>query len=153
VIPNHMGIGDAGNAWWFDVLENGPSSPFARFFDIDWRPLKRELTEKVLLPILSEQYGRALEGQKIRIEYLAGKFQAVYDGRHPLPLAPRSWGRILRPVFERMRAELGAEDERVAELESILTALGHFPESTEHDAHRIAEGLREKEVVKRRLAV
>src|SRR5262249_6617784 len=30
-VPNHMGIGDARNAWWMDVLENGPSSPFAPF--------------------------------------------------------------------------------------------------------------------------
>src|SRR6187399_367350 len=42
-VPNHMGIGEPQNRWWLDVLENGPSSPFARFFDIDWKPLKREL--------------------------------------------------------------------------------------------------------------
>src|SRR5262245_10930755 len=37
-VPNHMGIGDAGNAWWMDVLENGPGSRYAHFFDIDWHP-------------------------------------------------------------------------------------------------------------------
>lgn len=25
-VPNHMGIGTGTNAWWNDVLENGPSS-------------------------------------------------------------------------------------------------------------------------------
>src|ERR1700712_5696449 len=34
-VPNHMGIDEATNTWWMDVLENGPSSPYARFFDID----------------------------------------------------------------------------------------------------------------------
>ena len=28
-VPNHMGIGEPQNAWWADVLENGPSSPYA----------------------------------------------------------------------------------------------------------------------------
>ena len=34
VVPNHMSINSA-NAWWLDVLETGPSSPFAGYFDID----------------------------------------------------------------------------------------------------------------------
>ena len=59
-VPNHMGIAEPQNDWWMDVLENGPSSPYARFFDIDWQPLKRELENKVLLPILGDQYGRVL---------------------------------------------------------------------------------------------
>ena len=52
VIPNHMGIAQSSNPWWQDVLENGPSSRYATFFDIDWHPLKPELEDKVLLPIL-----------------------------------------------------------------------------------------------------
>src|SRR5687768_10794585 len=59
-VPNHMGIG-AGNQWWLDVLENGPSSPSARFFDIDWSPVKTDLHAKLLLPILGDQYGQVLE--------------------------------------------------------------------------------------------
>src|SRR5205085_12246242 len=34
-VPNHMGIGP-DNAWWMDVLENGPSSIYAPYFDVDW---------------------------------------------------------------------------------------------------------------------
>jgi hypothetical protein len=30
IVPNHMGIGESGNRWWMDVLENGQSSPFAK---------------------------------------------------------------------------------------------------------------------------
>src|SRR5213596_306529 len=40
LVPNHMGIARSANPWWMDVLENGPSSRFARFFDIEWRPVK-----------------------------------------------------------------------------------------------------------------
>src|SRR4051812_20874361 len=53
-VPNHMGIGESLNHWWQDVLENGPSSACAKYFDIDWRPLKTELHDKVLLPILGD---------------------------------------------------------------------------------------------------
>ena len=35
-VPNHMSCDPTANPWWRDVLENGPSSPYARYFDIDW---------------------------------------------------------------------------------------------------------------------
>ena len=52
VVPNHMCIDHGSNEWWCDVLENGPSSHYAHYFDIDWRPPKEDLSGKVLLPIL-----------------------------------------------------------------------------------------------------
>ena len=61
VVPNHMGIAGGANAWWQDVLENGRTSPYAEFFDIDWRPLKEELRGKILLPVLGDHYGVVLE--------------------------------------------------------------------------------------------
>jgi (1->4)-alpha-D-glucan 1-alpha-D-glucosylmutase len=70
-VPNHMGIGTCTNAWWNDVLENGPSAAAAIFFDIDWRPVKEELHAKLLLPILGDQYGQILE---------RGELQLAFDG-------------------------------------------------------------------------
>jgi (1->4)-alpha-D-glucan 1-alpha-D-glucosylmutase len=87
VVPNHMCISHSSNVWWWDVLENGPSSPFARFFDIDWRPPKEELVNKVLLPVLGDQFGRVLENQEIQIIFNEGQFQVAVYGA-PLPLAP-----------------------------------------------------------------
>src|SRR5882757_564950 len=46
-VPNHMGIADDGNRWWMDVLENGPSSLYAGYFDIEWNPSQEELKNKV----------------------------------------------------------------------------------------------------------
>src|SRR5579871_950338 len=37
IVPNHMAA-VAENPWWRDVLENGPTSEFANWFDIDWHP-------------------------------------------------------------------------------------------------------------------
>ena len=88
-VPNHMGIGDAGNAWWMDVLENGPASVFAPYFDVEWRPVKPELEHKVLLPILEDQYGRVLEDGKLRLDYEDGAFFITYYELR-LPLAPRT---------------------------------------------------------------
>ena len=67
-VPNHMGIGEPLNKWWMDVLENGPSSVYAPYFDIDWHPLKSDLDGKVLLPILGDQYGRVLERGELKGE-------------------------------------------------------------------------------------
>src|SRR5207247_8977855 len=71
VVPNHMGIAQNHNAWWLDVLENGPASPHAATFDIEWRPVKTELTNKVLLPVLGDQYGVVLDGGDVNLVFEA----------------------------------------------------------------------------------
>jgi (1->4)-alpha-D-glucan 1-alpha-D-glucosylmutase len=152
VVPNHMCISHSSNMWWWDVLENGPSSPFARFFDIDWRPPKEELVNKVLLPVLGDQFGRALENRDIQIAFSDSEFQVSVYGA-PLPLAPATWIFVLDPAVAKLRDQLGASNEHVAELESIITALGHLPGATETDDAKIRERQREKEIVKRRLSV
>ena len=72
-VPNHMSATPAENLWWTDVLENGPSSPHAAYFDIDWHPVKEELRNRILLPILGDQYGQVLESGELKLEYRAGR--------------------------------------------------------------------------------
>jgi (1->4)-alpha-D-glucan 1-alpha-D-glucosylmutase len=151
VVPNHMCISHASNRWWWDVLENGPSSSFARNFDIDWRPPKEELVNKVLLPTLGDQFGRVLENQEIQIVFDEGQFQASVYGTN-LPLAPGTWIMILDPAVAKLRESLGAAHQFVAELESIITALSHLAGTTETDEARIRERQRERDIVKRRLS-
>ena len=55
VVPNHMALGKENRYWW-DVLENGTSSRYASFFDIDWNSAEERLRDKVLVPILADQY-------------------------------------------------------------------------------------------------
>ena len=78
-VPNHMGIGEPPNLWWADVLENGPSSAFAPYFDIDWQPLKSDLRDKVLIPILGDQYGRVLERGELQVHFDSGRFFLRYS--------------------------------------------------------------------------
>ena len=74
LVPNHMGIGTDANPWWNDVLENGPGSRYADFFDIDWSPPKESLEGRVLLPILGSQYGETLEKGELRLVRDGGRF-------------------------------------------------------------------------------
>ncbi len=151
VVPNHMGIRDANNAWWMDVLENGPSSVYSRYFDIDWKPVKRELRNKVLLPILEDQYGKTLESGKLRLAFENGSFFIRYY-ETVLPVAPRSYREILGHRLDLLTGQLGPEDPHLQELQSILTALSYLPSRTELDPAKMAERSREKEIVKRRIA-
>jgi (1->4)-alpha-D-glucan 1-alpha-D-glucosylmutase len=149
VVPNHMGIG-ADNPWWTDVLENGPGSPYASFFDIDWKPLKPDLANKVLLPVLGDQFGKVLEDQQLVLAFEDGGFWLHYFQRR-LPIAPHSWAMILRHRLEELQQTLASDEEHLREYESILTAIGHLPAMTEIDPQKVCERRREKEVLKRRL--
>jgi (1->4)-alpha-D-glucan 1-alpha-D-glucosylmutase len=152
VVPNHMCIASANNRWWNDVLENGPGSPFAKFFDIDWRPPKADLTNKILLPVLGDQYGRVIESQEIKVESQRGAFfMQYYETR--LPIAPRTYAQLLTPIVPELRLKLGESHTAVLEFESILTALGHLPPRTDTNPERVRERGREKEIIKRRLSV
>jgi (1->4)-alpha-D-glucan 1-alpha-D-glucosylmutase len=151
IVPNHMGILETHNAWWMDVLENGPSSPYASFFDIDWRPVNPDLENKVLLPLLEDQYGRVLEAGKIRLAYADGGFFVRYY-EIKLPVAPCTYPVVLQHALAGLAEAPGEGNERLRELRSILTALQYLPARTETSPARVAERGREKEVVKRRLA-
>src|SRR5256714_4328840 len=147
-VPNHMGIAEPGNNWWMDVLENGPSSMYAPYFDIDWRPLKSDLRDKVLLPILIDQYGRVLERGELQVRFEEGAFYLAYQNQK-LPIAPGTYRFVLEMALENL-AEY-KDEEFYGEFQSILTALEYLPRRTETDPEKIAERAREKEIVKRRL--
>jgi len=150
IVPNHMGVAGDSNPWWMDVLENGPSSPHASFFDIEWAPPKAELRDKVLLPVLPDQYGRVLESGQLQLELVDGAIVLRCAGAR-LPINPDSYARVLTHQLEDLSARLGDDAPHLQELQSILTALVHLPSLTETDPARVQERLREKEVVKRRL--
>src|SRR5205085_8625719 len=147
-VPNHMGIGEPLNGWWMDVLENGPSSSYAPFFDIDWKPLKADLEDKVLLPILGDQYGRVLERGELQVQFEAGAFYLRYY-EHEFPIAPGTYRHILQIALDKL--EPFKSEDFYAELQSIRTALEYLPRRTETDPQKIAERAREKEIIKRRL--
>ena len=147
-VSNHVGIAEPLNEWWMDVLENGPSSRFAPYFDIDWHPLKSDLRDKVLLPILGDQYGRVLERGELQVFFEEGTFYLLY-GKRRLPIAPGTYRYVLDVALQNLAEH--RDENFYAELQSILTALEYLPKRTETDPKRVAERVREKEIIKRRL--
>src|SRR5690606_17356124 len=87
VVPNHMGLSGSDNPWWLDVLEWGPDSRYAAYFDIDWEPAAASLSGKVLLPVLGDHYGNILESGalELRFEPASGSFSIWYFA-HRFPL-------------------------------------------------------------------
>jgi (1->4)-alpha-D-glucan 1-alpha-D-glucosylmutase len=148
VVPNHMGITGNANRWWTDVLENGPSSPYAPFFDIDWRPMQPALVGKVLLPVLGDAYGRVLDRGELRLDYDGACFRVCYFD-HEFPCSPRSVSGVIRDAIVRLRS--APDDVDRMELESISDALAHLPERSRDDPDSVARRRREWLVAQRRL--
>jgi (1->4)-alpha-D-glucan 1-alpha-D-glucosylmutase len=133
-VPNHMGVGGADNPLWLDVLEWGPESAYAGWFDIDWEPHRGYLHEKLLVPVLGEQYGIELDAGKLvlKLDEAAGELAVWAYDTHKLPLCPLTYGEVLgdrHPTLENLGDEFGALREwrpqvvrRAAELKRTLAA-------------------------------
>jgi glycogen debranching enzyme GlgX/malto-oligosyltrehalose synthase len=148
-VPNHVGVGSAQNPWWRDVLESGPSSPYASWFDIEWDTLAAEQRGKVLLPILGRQFGEEIEEGSLKIVRDGGALFVEYYGKR-LPASPRSYALVIDRALSGL--DRGRDAAAEHELESVLAAIRHLPPATSTDPPDRAEQLREKEVIKRRLA-
>ena len=150
VVPNHMGI-SRGNPWWMNVLENGPSSPFSCYFDIDFHPTKPELENKVLLPILEDAYGKVLEMGKFRLSVEEGAFYINYyepqasGGPSNLLQGPSIPGGPSGPEPGRRKCSRAGATDR------SLRPLSYLPPINEAAPERLEEQKREKEVIKRRI--
>ncbi|QSV44575.1 malto-oligosyltrehalose synthase [Geobacter benzoatilyticus] len=149
-VPNHMCIEGGGNPRWLDLLENGPSSIHGNFFDVDWSPVKKELTDKVLIPVLGDQYGTVLENGELVLSFEDGAFFIHYYG-HRFPIIPKTYSPVLTLRLSELGRLLPPDHEGHQELLSIVTAISHLPFYTERDPALVQERYREKEVIKQRL--
>jgi (1->4)-alpha-D-glucan 1-alpha-D-glucosylmutase len=147
-VPNHVGIGSGENAWWTDVLENGPSSTYADFFDIEWHSRERALRGKALLPVLGRQFGQEVDDGKIGLVRDGGALWVTYYEKR-FPASPRSYGLVLEQAIRRLA--LPDEEPGRLELESIAATIRHLPAASTTDAFERREREREKEVAKRRI--
>ncbi len=149
VVPNHMGVLRADNAWWLDVLENGPASAFAHFFDIDWTPLDPGQHGKVLLPVLADHYGRVLERGELWLVFDAGagSFAVLYFD-HRFPLDPRSYPPLLTAAADDPRASPAAR----AALADLAAAFAQLAPRDARDADAVAARRADVPRLQRRLA-
>jgi len=147
LVPNHMGVLGGDNAWWNDVLENGPASQYARHFDIDWHPLNPQLQGKVLLPVLGNHYGDVLMAGELAVTFdaVSGSFALRYF-EHQFPLAPETYATLLQPALQQI-----TDPDLADALASLAAAVGNLPpREASDDATRHARA-RDKELLKARL--
>src|SRR3569623_1319577 len=153
MVPNHMGVMGADNAWWLDVLENGPASAYADFFDIDWEAMRGPYRHKVLLPVLGDHYGVVLERGELQLRFdsESGAF-SVYYFSHRFPIDPKEYPQILGYRGERLAQRLGAEHAELREFESLIAAFRNLPARAEIDGDKLVERRRDKDLHKNSLA-
>jgi (1->4)-alpha-D-glucan 1-alpha-D-glucosylmutase len=141
IVPNHMAITGRDNPWWWDVLENGPSSIYASYFDVDWQAPEERLRNMVLIPVLGDQYGRVLDAREIKLVRRGGAFEIHYYD-HAYPVAPRSLAPLLAAAAERCHSD---------DLAFIADALDWMPLPTAIDRTSVDRRHRDKAVLGRQI--
>jgi (1->4)-alpha-D-glucan 1-alpha-D-glucosylmutase len=151
IVPNHLGVMGEDNQWWLDVLENGPAARFASHFDVDWRPNRASMHDRILVPVLGDAYGAVLERGELKLQFdaAAGAFAIRYH-EHLMPIDPRSYPRIFAraPIPEEL---LAADDPHRGDFESLMNAFGNLPSRSDTSEQARAVRYRDKEAHKRRL--
>ncbi|HEY2039765.1 MAG TPA: malto-oligosyltrehalose synthase [Edaphobacter sp.] len=136
IVPNHMSLGQENRYWW-DVLENGESSRYASFFDIDWEPVEERLRDKILVPILGDQYGRVLHQGGIKVARADNRFHVEAAGQI-LPVAPQSLPSILGRAADLSRSKT---------LSFLAASFGRLPSPPYEDRIKVLALHNDKEVL------
>lgn len=153
IVPNHM-VASHENPWWMDVLENGPSSAYAGYFDIDWHPATAKAAflqdDKVLLPILGDLYGNVLENQELSLKLdEKGFYVSYYEAR--VPLDPQTYRSILEACRQELAASLDAEHPARQELTRLIRDVEKLPPRSTTDARKIRRRQKDKDALKQRV--
>ena len=153
IVPNHMAVLGVKNALWSDVLENGPASRFACYFDIDWTPARQAMHNRLLVPILGAPLGEVIERGEIRLVFRpdAGTFHVNYFD-HWLPVEPRSYPTILRVGERQAGHDVHLAEDAAQELSSLLDAFASLPPPVAAAAEVLQVRDRDRQVNQRRLA-
>ncbi|MGH2722136.1 MAG: malto-oligosyltrehalose synthase, partial [Actinomycetota bacterium] len=142
IVPNHMARDGRENRWWWDLLENGPASRYASYFDIDWDSPDPRSQSTVLVPVLGDHFGRVLENGELRVVREGGSFLVRYH-EHELPVSPRSLDELLTATAKRAGS---------AELAELADEFGRLPDARRTDREAVTERHTRKEVLREHLA-
>lgn len=146
IVPNHMAASPE-NPWWMDLLEEGPGSRYAHYFDIDWAPVERGVADHIVLPILGGPYGSALENQELVLGLDGDGFHIRYYELR-LPLAPHSYRSILAHRIHTLEEALGTRHPAFRSLSNLIDAIQRLPLATDRvwaaERHRTKEGIKQR---------
>lgn len=159
-VPNHMGISGPMNAWWNHVLENGPHSPYAKFFDVSWRTMEGGERPHILVPVLENHYGVVLEKGTLKLKYEEGQLRITAGELH-FPLNAAAYAAVLArvdqdldfPSSERPPPlnELLQAFRRLGPAASAVTANAEVPAQLKALKQQLAELVAQNEPLRRRL--
>ncbi len=153
IVPNHM-VANAENPWWMDVLENGPSSEYARYFDIEWHPGAGKglflQDNKVLIPVLGDRYGKVLENQDLNLKLDENGFYIRYY-EHRFPLNPGTYRPILEHCLEGIRSGKDVDSSLIDEVSRVLEAVRRLQAPTGPALERIKTRREAHKWIKHRL--
>ncbi|KQT11012.1 malto-oligosyltrehalose synthase [Ramlibacter sp. Leaf400] len=152
LVPNHMGVLEADNAWWLEMLEHGQASAHSQTFDIEWQPAAPEMAGRVLLPVLGDHYGRVLESGELQLHFNAeaGEFGLRY-WNHRFPVDPATYPGILA-VLPAPPAQDEAESDSHAVVASLLASFERLPPRDSSDDEQRRARVRDASIYKRNLA-
>jgi len=140
LVPNHMAIGTPANRWWWDVLESGPGSRYASYFDVDWGAAGSS-DDRILVPVLGDHFGRVLEAGEVKVQLEAQRFVVRYYD-NIFPASPRSLGPLLADAAQRCESD---------EMAFLAVALERLPQQYPRDRAGGRQLHREKQVLFRLL--
>jgi len=129
IVPNHMAF-DYENQMLADVLENGPSSEYFGFFDIEWDHPYESIKGTVLAPFLGRFFGESLEEGEIKLGYAKNGFSLGYYNRI-LPLRLESYVNLLTYRLNDLKKKLGEDHPDYIKLLGILYILKTLPSREE----------------------
>jgi len=149
IVPNHMAA-SSENPWWMDLLEDGPASASASYFDVDWHPPSRSLDNRILLPLLGDSYANSLENQQLTLVFEEGSFYIRYFDIK-LPVAAKPYRQILSHRLDKLKQKIGDASSPIQELEGILSALDRLPERSALLVEKAGERRLNRSAIKERL--
>ena len=128
IVPNHMAIGSRANRWWWDVLAKGRYSRYADHFDIHWDSRDAGLRNKVLVPILRDEFECCLKAREIQLRQKGEEIHVGYFD-HELPVSVESLMELQRAAGAAKGSQLSASSGRndslgVAEASGVVHAVG-----------------------------
>jgi (1->4)-alpha-D-glucan 1-alpha-D-glucosylmutase len=145
VVPNHMALPTPAslNAPLWSVLRYGPTSPYARWFDVDWTVPDRAM----LMPLLGRRIGECLEAGEISLD-LSGAEPVVRYFDHVLPVRPGTESLPLPELLDRQWYRLAywrvAQEElnyrRFFDVDTLAAIRVELPEVFE-ESHLVLLGL------------
>ena len=149
IVPNHMAT-SSENPWWMDVLENGSASEYAAYFDVEWGHSTPSVQDKILIPILGEPYGAALESQKLQLALDASGFHiGYYDAR--LPVDPACYHAVLSHRLPDLLSRVDPAAALLQEFGRVLELAERLPARSVTDWEEVEARRRDTGLVKTNL--